>query len=586
MAARGEPTYTDLVYEVLESAEQPLTFQEIFDAVNRRRRITTRDPKATIRNALTQGRQLITTSAGRYGYLPHLLAGSLLRQPLTEKKPANHPLVFPTELHIALWPAYFEAGKRERRNPVLLRLPNGDQVELHPEFGAGEGESPLPEGLRRYLVENRASAGDSLLVRVIDAEAGLYEARFEARSTRNNAAVAARDRELADAAEHLLRRSRDGTRIISELAVALLGQGAYRADVPPDTLETVLQRDPRFVEMGMGLWTLTELMTAEVEARIHSLKQFETDFLRPATEGVAKPTSVLASRYAMERTLADVGAALAGRDFASLEEANAFLKEINSRGGPPRRTPSTPLEKAQDLMYDAWESSEPRERIALAKKALKISPDCADAYVVLAEETADSPREAAALYAQGVAAGESALGEEAFRKDVGNFWGILETRPYMRARLGLAEALWEMGDHQKAIGHAWEMLRLNPGDNQGVRDLLVVWLLAAGDNADVQRLLDHYPGDSTALWAYSRLLHSFRVEGDSKRTEKLLAEARRVNRYVPAYLLGDKPLPKELPETVGFGDEREAAYCAAQMMTNWLDTAGAVQWLRQRAGQR
>ncbi len=38
----GEPSYTDLVYEVLREARQPLTFQEIFDAVERRRRSSLR----------------------------------------------------------------------------------------------------------------------------------------------------------------------------------------------------------------------------------------------------------------------------------------------------------------------------------------------------------------------------------------------------------------------------------------------------------------------------------------------------------------------------------------------------------------
>ena len=34
----------------------------------------------------------------------------------------------------------------------------------------------------------------------------------------------------------------------------------------------------------------------------------------------------------------------------------------------------TPLRKAQDIMYDAWEVSDPKRRVALARKALEISP--------------------------------------------------------------------------------------------------------------------------------------------------------------------------------------------------------------------
>ncbi len=49
-----------------------------------------------------------------------------------------------------------------------------------------------------------------------------------------------------------------------------------------------------------------------------------------------------------------------------------------------------PLKKAQDIIYDAWEVTDPKRRVALARKALEISPDCADAYALLAEETASS----------------------------------------------------------------------------------------------------------------------------------------------------------------------------------------------------
>ncbi|HEV2642619.1 MAG TPA: hypothetical protein VGT98_07930, partial [Candidatus Elarobacter sp.] len=65
-----------------------------------------------------------------------------------------------------------------------------------------------------------------------------------------------------------------------------------------------------------------------------------------------------------------------------------------------------------------------------------ISSDCADAYVLLAEETARTAGAARKLYEQGVAAGERALGPNYFRNEVGSFWGLLETRPYMRATPG------------------------------------------------------------------------------------------------------------------------------------------------------
>ena len=67
------------------------------------------------------------------------------------------------------------------------------------------------------------------------------------------------------------------------------------------------------------------------------------------------------------------------------------------------------LFQAQDLMYEAFDAQGAR-RVALAREALAISPDCADAYLLLAEETASSAEEAQELLTQGVAAGERALG--------------------------------------------------------------------------------------------------------------------------------------------------------------------------------
>ena len=108
-------------------------------------------------------------------------------------------------------------------------------------------------------------------------------------------------------------------------------------------------------------------------------------------------------------------------------------------------------DKAQDVMYQAWDQAEPRKRIALANKALTISPLCADAYVLLAEEKAKSAKEALEYYRKGVEAGVQALGTKGFDEYAGHFWGFLETRPYMRARAGLAATLDALGDVEAAI---------------------------------------------------------------------------------------------------------------------------------------
>ena len=173
------------------------------------------------------------------------------------------------------------------------------------------------------------------------------------------------------------------------------------------------------------------------------------------------------------------------------------------------------LARARDLIYDAWEAETPGKRIGLAKRALEISDLCADAHVLLAEEQAKTLAEARRHYQAGVAAGERALGRQAFERDAGHFWDILETRPYMRARAGLAECLWQEGERAAAIDHYQEMLRLNPNDNQGLRHGLASWLLAAGDHGALEELLAAYDDDVFADWAYARTLLALRKGDES-----------------------------------------------------------------------
>src|SRR5439155_9487294 len=157
----------------------------------------------------------------------------------------------------------------------------------------------------------------------------------------------------------------------------------------------------------------------------------------------------------------------------------------------------------------AFGEHDDRRRVQLANEALKVSPDCADAYVLLAEH-APSRKEALRLYEQAVVAGERAVGPDTFRDATGHFWGLLETRPYMRAREGLASLLWTAGRRDEAVRHLQDMLRLNPGDNQGLRYTLAGHLVFLDRDDDLAQLLDQYADEDSATWAYTKALLAFR----------------------------------------------------------------------------
>jgi len=288
----------------------------------------------------------------------------------------------------------------------------------------------------------------------------------------------------------------------------------------------------------------------------------------------------LNSATPIEATNARIERMLDARNFESMEEANAFLQTILGPEGTPieNEPPRTPLEEAQDLMYEAWEA--PRRRAAkLARKALEISPDCADAYVVLAQTTGKTAAQQAELYQEGVRAGERALGEAAFVEEAGHFWDLVDTRPYMRALGGLAQCLFALGRTQEAAENYIELLRLDPMDHQASRYWLAACLLDLEEHDALRSLLDRYKDDVSADWFYTRALLRFRREKDSTNADRAFIKALNYNPFVPLYLLGLREVPEDPPPFVSPGEEDEAIEYTVRGIKPWAETPGALDWV-------
>ena len=241
--------------------------------------------------------------------------------------------------------------------------------------------------------------------------------------------------------------------------------------------------------------------------------------------------------------------------------------------------------RAQEVMYEAWDQTNPRARVALAHKALTISPLCADAYVLLAEEEAKSVGEALEYYRKGVEAGVQVLGPKRFKEYAGHFWGFLETRPYMRARAGLAATLNALGEVDAAISNYRDMLRLNPNDNQGIRYELASCLMKSGDTEALKKLLKQYDEDGSALWLYTQALVAFRENQADNKTEELVKKALSANSHVPAALAGTKKVKSSSSGYITMGGEDEAAHYVQEWGFDWLTTPGAVDWLTRVAAE-
>ena len=301
--------------------------------------------------------------------------------------------------------------------------------------------------------------------------------------------------------------------------------------------------------------------------------------------GDASDFSGVPNSKSLEKIMQGVVKKLQSLDLSEDELENVDLaKLLNSMPVPGAETPK---EKAQELIDTAFESNDPKKQVAIARKALKIDPDNVDALVILAEHDSSNVFQAISGYRKAVAAGERNLGDDFFREHEGHFWAIHETRPYMRALEELAGILRSVSMQQgglvkveeEALAIYQKMLRLNPGDNQGIRYKLLYVLLEQGKDKDAESLYDEYSDDHSAWWIYGRALLDFRKYGDTDISRKSLRKAIKYNKHFPLYLLGRKRFPIAPPGHYGVGDANEAAYYMNSSYHIWQATPNAIQWI-------
>ncbi|WP_379163297.1 SEC-C metal-binding domain-containing protein [Paenibacillus sp. sgz5001063] len=241
--------------------------------------------------------------------------------------------------------------------------------------------------------------------------------------------------------------------------------------------------------------------------------------------------------------------------------------------------PGTPKDKAQALLYKAMEATSSKRRIQLAQTALEMYPDSSDAYLILAEES-ENEHEARAHLKAGIAAGERELGELFFEKNKGYFWGLHETRPYIRICKSYAESCWFGGNAKEAAQILEHILELNTEDNTGARYLLAAVYLYSNQLKQAEQVLEKYgKDDAAAAFAYDRIILEYKKNGITSQLKMLYRVARGVNKHVPDYLLGVKRLPHNLPDFVGMGDSNEAIEYVIMHSRLWASVPDLLKWM-------
>jgi tetratricopeptide (TPR) repeat protein len=238
-----------------------------------------------------------------------------------------------------------------------------------------------------------------------------------------------------------------------------------------------------------------------------------------------------------------------------------------------------PSDEAQQLFYDAMEAASNEDEFELLQQALKLDPGNVDALLAVLRHRPVAPEDEIELLRKIVALGERRLGPKVFKNCKGHFWGFIETRPYMRAREQLAEALRCAGRIEEAIAEWEAMLVLNPGDNQGVRYALLMCYLALKRLDGAARLFKQYNEcEWNTAFAWGRVLERL-LNDDEAGAAQASSIARKQNAHMEAYLKGRRRLPKHLPPAYAPGSKEEAVCFADTLQMAWNRHPEAVRWL-------
>lgn len=286
--------------------------------------------------------------------------------------------------------------------------------------------------------------------------------------------------------------------------------------------------------------------------------------------------SFINSRFSMERELLRLENETSNRDFETMDDIQTFLnQQVNQQSV---KKPLSNKEKAQDLIYDAYDSTG-KKRIELAKKALKLYPNIPDAYNILAELELN-PLKEEQLLLKAIEVGEKELGKDFIKENKGYFWGIVSTRPYMRAKFNYADFLHENERFEEAIRQYEDLLELNPNDNQGARYELFIVYVESGLFKKAEALLKKYNETTTANGAYNLVLIELLQNGVTNKAKQLLKKAKQQNPYVLDYLLGKKDIPMYLPSHYQLGSESEAIIYADNHWTLWAGNPKLLDFLK------
>lgn len=232
-------------------------------------------------------------------------------------------------------------------------------------------------------------------------------------------------------------------------------------------------------------------------------------------------------------------------------------------------------DQADEYLFSAYKCEDIKEKIRLAKKAVKIYPKCIDAMNIITECEADLNKRLYQYYNTIKMAKNILLEDNLFDdNNIGDFWGIVETRPYMRTRHCYILTLMELKKYDEAIKECEELLRLCKNDNLGIRYLIIGMYILFNENKKATRLYNKYK-DPSPFMAIPMSVMNYRL-GDYKKAKDYLIESNNDNENVIPYLKGNIKISSSKKKAIKDSKQiqlfsLEEVYLALEELTYFLN---------------
>ncbi|TMP39554.1 UPF0149 family protein [Pseudoalteromonas rubra] len=166
-------------------------------------------------------------------------------------------------------------------------------------------------------------------------------------------------------------------------------------------------------------------------------------------------------------------------------------------------------------------------------------------------------------------------------ENMGVFWKMHETRPYMMLRAKRAHLNLSYGHADKAAKELQDLLQLNPNDNQGNRYVLLNCLIVMQDWAQLRDYLGQFSECSTFTQATHALM-LFATEGDSAHSREAKRALKDYNSHFQMVATGQKKAKPYLDTYLPGSEEEVDYYLEAGGKKAWLSVEGSLFWLRQK----